>query len=104
VSSSPLRLDEARVFAYWTGYGAPIALVVEQLTTEGGLLRSRVLWEMGEEVRLELWFPQDTRYPVRVAVGVPSQDPPGMNFRFASLDEKARSALARYLARVKQEE
>lgn len=99
-SSAPISGD--RVIAYWVGPYQPLAFPLHRVNEEGGILESRILWEIGEEVAVELWFPGEVRHRAKIRVlGPVNGSIVGMQVRFVELSPSAQGALQRYLQRAK---
>ena len=91
---------EEQVIAFWVGPFQPLAFSLHQLTPEGAILESHILWEIGEEIPLELWFPGEVRQRAKARVAGPIKQPVmGMFIKFIDLSPGAQGALGRYLAR-----
>jgi hypothetical protein len=96
----PVDLTGDRVIAYWLGQNQPIAFTLQEITPEGAILESQILWEIGEEIPLELWFPGEVRQRGRGrVVGAAVEPCCGMRIKFIELSPGAQTALGRYLAR-----
>ena len=96
----PSLSTEDQVIAFWVGPFQPLAFSLHQLTQGGAILESRILWEIGEEIPLELWFPGEVRHRAKARVTGPlSQPVMGMFIKFTDLSPGAQGALGRYLAR-----
>lgn len=96
----PVDLTGDRVLAYWIDQQQPIAFTLVDIDAEGGILQSRILWEIGEDVPLEIWFPGEVRHRARArVVGISVGAAQGMRIQFTELSPGARAALGRYLAR-----
>jgi hypothetical protein len=96
----PSTLLESHVIAFWVGPFQPLAFPLRQIAQDGAVLESRILWEVGEEVSLELWFPGEVvRHRARARVAGSIRRPvPGMFIKFVDLSAGAQTALGRYLS------
>jgi hypothetical protein len=91
---------EERVIAFWIGPFQPLAFSLHQITPGGAILESHILWEIGEDIPLELWFPGEVRQRAKARVAGPVKQPMmGMLIAFIDLSPSAQGALGRYLAR-----
>lgn len=96
----PTLLAENQVIAFWVGPFQPLAFTLHQIAQDGAVLESRILWEIGEELSLELWFPGEVRHRAKARVAGPVRRPVmGMFIKFIDLSPGAQGALGRYLTR-----
>jgi hypothetical protein len=93
-------ISENKVIAFWVVPSQTIAFPLRQIAQDGAVLESRILWEIGEEVSLELWFPGEVvRHRARARVAGSVKRPiPGMFIKFVDLSPGAQTALGRYLS------
>jgi hypothetical protein len=98
---NPPSLSVDQVIAFWVGPFQPLAFSLHQISQDSALLESHLLWEIGEELPLEFWFPGEVRHRAKARVSGPVQQPiMGMLIKFIDLSPGAQGALGRYLARL----